>query len=71
MRLTIAHSKIKKRNLVLINNATNQRETLSERPIRQPLINLLSSYQLVISEENISARRDLFFHSNLFKHNKN
>ena len=38
MRLTIAHSKIKKkRNLVLINNATYQRETLSERPIRQPL----------------------------------
>ena len=38
MRLTIAYSKIKKRNLVLINNATYQRETLSERPIRQPLI---------------------------------
>ena len=37
MRLTIAYSKIKKRNLLLINNATYQRETLSERPIRQPL----------------------------------
>ena len=37
MRLTIAYSKIKKRNLVLINNTTYQRETLSERPIRQPL----------------------------------
>ena len=37
MRLTIAYSKIKERNLVLINNATYQRETLSERPIRQPL----------------------------------
>ena len=37
MRLTIAYSKIKKRNLVLINNDTYQRETLSERPIRQPL----------------------------------
>ena len=37
MRLTIAYSKIKKRNLVLIND-TYQRETLSERPIRQPLI---------------------------------
>ena len=37
MRLTIAYSKIKKRNLVLINNATYQRETLSERPVRQPL----------------------------------
>ena len=37
MRLTIAYSKIKKRNLVLINNGTNQRETLSELPIRPPL----------------------------------
>ena len=36
MRLTIAYSKIKKRNLVLM-NATYQRETLSEGPIRQPL----------------------------------
>ena len=40
MRLTIAYSKIKKRNLVLINNVTHQRETLSERPIRQPLTQL-------------------------------
>ena len=37
MHLTIAHSKIKRQNLVLINNDTYQRETLSERPIRQPL----------------------------------
>ena len=37
MRLTIAYSKIKKRNLVLINNATYRRETISARPIRQPL----------------------------------
>ena len=37
MRLTVAYSKIKKRNLVLINNDTHQRETLSERPIRPPL----------------------------------
>ena len=37
MRLTIAYSKIKKRNLVLIHNDTYPRETLSERPIRQPL----------------------------------
>ena len=37
MHLTIAYSKIKKRNLELINNATYQREALSERPIRQPL----------------------------------
>ena len=27
----------KKQNLVLINNVTHQRETLSQRPIRQPL----------------------------------
>ena len=37
MRLTIAYSKIQERNLVLIYNATYQRDTLSERPIRQPL----------------------------------
>ena len=37
MRLTIAYSKIKKQNLVLIKKDTHQRETLSERPIRQPL----------------------------------
>ena len=37
MRLTIAYLKIKKRTLVLINNDTYQRETLSERPIRPPL----------------------------------
>ena len=37
MRLAIAYSKIKKRNLVLINNDTHQRETSSERPIRPPL----------------------------------
>ena len=37
MRLTIVYSKIKKRNLVLINNATYQRETLTDRPIRLPL----------------------------------
>ena len=37
MRFTFAYSKIKKRNLVLINNDTHQRETLSERPIRPPL----------------------------------
>ena len=38
MRLKIAYSKIKKkRNLVLINNDTYRRETVSERPIQQPL----------------------------------
>ena len=40
MRLTIAYSKIKKRNLVLINNDTHQREIVSERPIRPPLRSL-------------------------------
>ena len=44
MRLTIAYSKIKKRNLVLINNDTYQRETLSERPIRQPLRRMASAH---------------------------
>ena len=44
MRLTIAYSKIKKRNLVLINNDTYQRETLSERPIRQPLRNYAKNF---------------------------
>ena len=34
MRFTIVYSKIKKQNLVLINNDTYQRETVSERPIR-------------------------------------
>ena len=37
MRLTIVYSKIKKRNLVLINNDPYQRETLSDQPIQQPL----------------------------------
>ena len=39
MRLTIAYSKIKKvkSSIVLINSATYQRETISERPIRLPL----------------------------------
>ena len=37
MHLTIAYSKIKRRNQVLINNDTYQRKTLPERPIRQPL----------------------------------
>ena len=45
MRLTIAYFEIKKRNLVLINKVTYQRETLSERPIRQPLST--SHYQMV------------------------
>ena len=38
MPLTIADSKIKKQNLVLINNDAYQRETLSKQPIQQPLI---------------------------------
>ena len=54
MRLTIAYSKIKKGNLVLINNDTYQRETLSERPIRQPLIHLAAytSFDLVQNATN-------------------
>ena len=47
MRLTIAYSKIKKkRNLVLIDNATYQKETLSERPIRQPLTRAAATLQI-------------------------
>ena len=37
MRLTIAYSKMKKLNLVLINNVTHQREALPVWPIRLPL----------------------------------
>ena len=60
MRLTIAYFKIKKRNLVLINNDTYQRETLSERLIRQPLKKLSSNKTLetsrfmCLNERNIS-----------------
>ena len=54
MRLPIAYSKIKKRNLVLINNATYQRETLSERPIRQPLKSSWDS-PLVFSDVEINV----------------
>ena len=47
MRLTIVYSKLKKRKLVLINNDTYQRETVSERPIRQPLKHWLHSTKFV------------------------
>ena len=58
MHLTIAYSKINKRNLVLINNDTYQRETLSEGPIRQPLkslhtlFNKYLNHMLVQFEQN-------------------
>ena len=52
MRLTIAYSKIKKRNLVLINNDTHQRETVSERPIRPPLKTLCVQPRMYCSEEH-------------------
>ena len=50
MHLTFAYFKIKKRNLVLINNDTYQRETVSERPIRQPLrrLELIPSCPVVV-----------------------
>ena len=57
MRLTIAYSKIKKQNLVLINNATYQRETLLERPIRQ----LLSTNST--ETDNIDNWEDCLFSS--------
>ena len=53
MRLTIVYSKIKKRNLVLINNhyaCTYQRETLSERPIRQLLRRKKSQLWLMLKK---------------------
>ena len=54
MGLTIAYSKIKKRNLVLINNDTYQRETLSERPIWQPLSLLILAYCYLVYTETKS-----------------
>ena len=51
MRLTIAYSKIRKQNLVLINNGTYQRETLSERPIRLPLKNLINGTCMTFSHK--------------------
>ena len=55
MRLIIAYFKIKKGNLVLINNDTYQRETLSERPIRQPLRQWLIS----INDHFVAISSDL------------
>ena len=63
MRLTIAYSKIKKRNLVLINNDTHQRETLSELPIRPPL----SSYWQNINFNEIAPKFHLFAKSTIFQ----
>ena len=54
MRLTIAHSKIKRRNLVFINNDTCQREILSEWPIRQPL----SRANITNSQSYVSKHTD-------------
>ena len=48
MHLTIAYSKIKKQNLVSINNAKYQRETLSERPIRQPVIIKIVTHGMIL-----------------------
>ena len=42
---------MKKHNLVLINNATYQRETLSERPIRQPLSLLFPTYVVCVKTQ--------------------
>ena len=63
MRLTIAYSKIKKRNLVLINNDTHQRETLSERPIRPPLNNFADSR--CSSDKKITISFSLWWHLEL------
>ena len=45
-----------KRNLVLINNATHQRETLSERPIRQPLNHQKITVTKTIKKKNENKR---------------
>ena len=57
MRLTIAYSKVKKRNLVLINNDTYQRETVSERPIRQPLRLLSTEFHTSMTSSEQKATR--------------
>ena len=57
MRLTIAYSKIKKLYLLLINNALYQRETLSERPIRQPLRKFNGDPMYIVQTVNISSRQ--------------
>ena len=62
MRLTIGYSKIKKRNLVLINNDAYQRETLSERPIRQPL-----SYGTIrLRLANSFVHTDLYIYAGIY-----
>ena len=59
MRLTIAYSEIKKRNLVLIKNATHQRETLSERPIRQPLNIFTPTYFHFLLSNSLAITRSV------------
>ena len=60
MRLTIAYSKIKKRNLVLINNATYQRETLSERSIRHPLNRYFVDQKYKQKSNAIAYKHEMF-----------
>ena len=55
MRLTIAYSKTKKRNLVLINNVTHQREILSGRPIRQPLKRLKGNTTAIFNKNMLES----------------
>ena len=68
MRLTIAYSKIKKRNLVLIYNATHQRETLTERPIRLPIklphcLHKVSNFQTCFSQNGLNVLNMFVFQS--------
>ena len=49
----MAYSTMKKRNLVLINNATYQGETLLERPIRQPFKTLKHFIKLVLERDKL------------------
>ena len=64
MRLKIAYSKVKKRNLVLINNDTYQRETVSERPIRPPLSHFIWRCQFLVQEHNFNDQYE-YIQSNL------
>ena len=63
MRLTIAYFKIKKRNLVLINNVTHQRETLTEWPIRLPLKkwSIDSLLQRLTRRSTLKCVKEMFF----------
>ena len=61
MRLTIAYSKIKKRNLELIKSDTHQRETLTEWPIRLSLSQAFVKGSLFSGGGEVSLKDRPFF----------